>query len=48
VLPGPGRREVCALDDRQLGDAGIDPMRAGRGKAAAGSAIALANLQSMR
>lgn len=29
------RREVAALDDRQLRDAGIDPVEAGRGRAAA-------------
>ncbi len=42
------RREIRALSDRQLRDCGIDPMHAGRGKAAAVSAVTLANLQSMR
>lgn len=38
---------LAALSDRQLRDAGIDPTLAGRGKAAAASALTL-RLQSMR
>jgi hypothetical protein len=40
-------RELAALSDRQLRDAGIDLSLAGRGKAAAVSAATLRRLQSL-
>ena len=41
------QRELAALSDRQLRDAGIDPSLAGRGKAVAVSAATLCRLQSL-
>ncbi|MGH6816581.1 MAG: DUF1127 domain-containing protein [Hyphomicrobiaceae bacterium] len=41
------QRELAALSDRQLRDAGIDLSLAGRGKAVAVSAATLCRLQSL-
>ena len=41
------RREIAALSDRQLRDAGIDLSLAGRGRAAAVDAAVLRRLQSL-
>jgi hypothetical protein len=41
------QRELTALSDRQLRDAGIDPSLAGRSKAAAASPAVLRRLQGL-
>ena len=47
AAPKRRRGDLDGLNDRQLRDAGIDPVRAGRGKAIATDSATVARLQGL-